>query len=129
MVAKTAKKQIELANEAASCSKESKTRKSKQKNDSSNDQPDVIHDIQPISSRTRRRSQLIDIIEETGKDVVKNKKDASKEDETLIPRKELRHPVKAPAKKNKAGNAHSTNEADCEFMRFASKIKFYISYL
>lgn len=112
VVAKTAKKQIELANEAASCSKESKTRKSKQKNDSSNDQPDVIHDIQPISSRTRRRSQLIDIIEETGKDVVKNKKDASKEDETLIPRKELRHPVKAPAKKNKAGNAHSTNEAD-----------------
>ncbi|XP_064539959.1 mediator of DNA damage checkpoint protein 1 [Drosophila montana] len=97
ITAETSQEQVRNDNKVVSCSKESKLRKPKQ---SSDDKPATNQDRQPVSRRTRRQSQLVDIIEANGNEIPINQKPAAKIDDALSTRKELRRSVKAPTEKD-----------------------------
>ncbi|XP_030570784.1 uncharacterized protein LOC115769902 isoform X2 [Drosophila novamexicana] len=96
--------QMKNDSKVVSCSMESKLSKSKQSKDLSDDKPATTQDKQPVSRRTRRQSQLTDIIEANG---IENQKPAAEIDEALSTRKELRRSVKPPTEKDTG----STKEA------------------
>ncbi|EDW69490.2 uncharacterized protein mu2 [Drosophila virilis] len=93
-----------------SYSMESKLRKPKQSKDSSDDKPATNQDRQPVSRRTRRQSQLVDIIEANGNENPKNQKHAAKTDEALSTRKELRRSVKVPTEKDTSSSKEPSKE-------------------